>query len=277
MTSNHIINVNEVDFEYEVLTYSQNTVVIVDFWAEWCKPCKTLQPTLEMLANEAQGGFRLAKLNVDDNPNLALRYNVRSIPTVKAFSEGKVVAEFVGMQPENRLRKFISEITPPSPFSLALEKGGSLLSDHRWSEAETIFRELLDQDANNTQSLLGLAIALLAQGDSHEALFMLQSFPASPEYSQAELLIPYAMTLTDLQDDRLPDNLELDATFKNSIRLSQKGNFDSALDGLLEIMRQQRNYRKGLAHQVILAILEIMGEDDPDTGSYRSELASLLF
>lgn len=277
MTSDYIIDVSEINFEYEVLSYSQNTLVIVDFWAVWCKPCKTLQPLLEKLATEAKGSFRLARVNVDDNPNLALQYNVRSIPTVKAFSEGNVVAEFVGLQPEIRLRKFISDLTPPSPFNLSQEKARSLILNHKWREAETLYRDLLNQDADNPSSLLGLSISLLGQGDSSEALYILKSFPASSQYAQAELLIPYAQSLADYQEDNLPDEQELDATLRNSIKLSQKGNYPAALDGLLEILRQERNYRKGLAHQIILGLLEIMGEDDPQTRGYRSELASLLF
>jgi len=97
MASDHIISVTEADFEYEVIAYSKQMPVVVDFWAEWCGPCKTLGPILERLAQEANGAFRLAKVDVDANPNLALRFSVRSIPNVKAFQDGQVVAEFVGM------------------------------------------------------------------------------------------------------------------------------------------------------------------------------------
>ena len=107
MASGYIITVTEADFEYEVVAFSQQLPVVVDFWAEWCVPCKTLGPLLEKLADEAQGSFRLAKVDVDSSPNLALRYGVRSIPNVKAFRDGQVVAEFVGAQPEPRLREFV--------------------------------------------------------------------------------------------------------------------------------------------------------------------------
>ena len=112
MASQFIIDVNEVNFEYEVIAFSKNKPVLVDFWAEWCHPCKTLSPILEKIVNEANGNLRLAKVNIDQNPNLAMRFNVRSIPTIKAFIEGRVATEFVGAQPEARLREIINNLTP---------------------------------------------------------------------------------------------------------------------------------------------------------------------
>jgi thioredoxin len=112
--SNFIVDVSEADFEYEVLSYSQNIPVVVEFWATWCQPCKQLGPMLERLTEEAQGSFRLARVDVDANPNLALRYGVRSVPTVKAISQGQVVGEFAGLQPETRVRDFLARLAPPS-------------------------------------------------------------------------------------------------------------------------------------------------------------------
>ncbi len=103
MTSEFIISVTESSFEYDVIAYSQNKPVVVDFWADWCKPCKTLSPLLEKMAEEAQGEFRLALVDVDANPNLALRFSVHSIPTVMAFSQGKKVSDFTGLIPEPRI------------------------------------------------------------------------------------------------------------------------------------------------------------------------------
>jgi putative thioredoxin len=110
MSPEFIIDVTEADFEYEVIAFSQNTPVVVDFWAEWCRPCKDLAVILEKLAHEAQGVFRLARVNVDQNPNLALRFAVRSIPNVKAFSGGEVVAEF----PRGAYENLSAVSTPPA-------------------------------------------------------------------------------------------------------------------------------------------------------------------
>ena len=277
MSSEYIIDVNDADFEYEVVSYSQNTPVIVDFWATWCKPCKTMDPILERLVIEAQGAFRLARVDVDQNPNLAMRFSVRNIPTVKAFSGGVVVSEFVGAQPEARLREFISKITPPSPLSLALEKAESLLRGHQWSEGEKTYRSILEQEPGNPSALLGLSKIVLGLGKASEAVEILHDFPASKQYNDAEVLMPYANTLLAYQNNKLDDESDLDAAFHNSIRLASRGNFAAALDGLFDILRQDKKFRNGKARLVALSLFEIMGEDDPNIRQYRSELASILF
>ncbi len=275
--SDFIVDVTESDFEYEVLSYSQNVPVVVDFWAEWCQPCKTLSPMLERLTQEAGGSFRLAKVDVDSNPNLALRYGVRSIPTVKAISQGQVVGEFVGLQPEMRVREFLEKLAPPSESALAKEKADSLLAEHRWAEAEAIYRALEEQTQNQPPVLLGLVKALLAQGKPGEALFILNYFPASREYNNAQFLRPLAEAMMKFEKNELPDENELDAMFRNSLRLAKRGNPLAALDGLLDIMRQEKRYRNDKARQVFLGILEVLGVEDPDAKQYRSELTALLF
>ncbi len=277
MASDFIVDVTEADFEYEVLSYSQNHPVVVDFWATWCRPCKVLGPMLEAMAKEANGMFRLARVDVDQNPNLALRYGVRSIPTVKAFTNGQVVGEFAGVIPEERLREFLSRITPPSPQQLQQEKAEGLLFMHQYIEAEKVYRELLEQAADLPGCLLGLAKALLMQNKSGEALNILRIFPASRLYNTAMLLLPYAEDLVSLANGKLPDDTPLDAAFRTAIRLGSRGNLPAALDGLLDILRQEKTFRQGRARQVVLSLLELLGEEDPQTREYRGELASVLF
>ncbi len=275
--SDFIVDVTEADFEYEVLSYSLNVPVVVEFWATWCQPCKTLGPMLERLTEEAEGVFRLARVDVDSNPNLALRYGVRSIPTVKAISQGQVVGEFAGLQPEGRVRDFLSRLAPPSENALAKEKADSLLAGHQWSDAEEIYRKLEEQTQNQPAVLLGLVKSLLAQGKSGEALVILNYFPASREYNAAQLMRPLAESMMKYEKSELPDETELDAMFRNTIRLAARGNQLAALDGLLEIIRQEKRYRSDRARQVFLGILELLGAEDPDARQYRSELAMLLF
>lgn len=277
MTPESIIDVNEINFEYEVIAFSKNVPVLVDFWAEWCQPCKILSPVLERLVREASRGLRLAKVNIDQNPNLAIQFNVRSIPTVKAFVEGQVTAEFVGMLPENRLREFIGKLTFPSPIELDIEKAQGLLLAQDWSGAETILRNTLNQNPNLNNAQIGLAKALLAQGKSGEALDHLNLISSGREFNTAVLIRPFAEALINLENGVIPDENNLDALFTNSLRLAAKGKFPVALDGLLDILREDKNYRDKLAHNVILGILEIMGNEDPLTRDYRTELATVLF
>lgn len=277
MTPEFIVDVNETNFEYEVLSYSENIPVVVDFWATWCQPCKVLGPLLERLANEMQGAFRLAKVDVDANPNLALRFGIRSVPSVVAFSQGEVVSQFIGAQPEARVREFLASISPPSPASLTLEKANSLAAMQEWVEAEALYREVLELRPNDPEGLLGLAKSLLGQGQAREAHSILSAFPASKQYHSAQQLLPYAQALIQVQQGELPDEDDLDAAFQNSVRLAGRGNLLAALDGLLDILRQDKRYRNGAARAVYLGLLEMLGEENPHTRQYRTELATTLF
>ena len=277
MASDFIVDVSELNFEYEVIAYSQNLPVVVDFWAVWCQPCKQLTPMLEALAENAQGSFRLARVNVDENPALAMRYGVRSIPTVKAISQGQVVGEFVGLQPEPRIREFIEKLMPPSQSALALEKGTSLLAAQDWKSAEQLFRKMEKEDANRPPVQLGLVKAVLAQGKGSEAQSLLIHFPASREFASAEKLRPLADTLIRFAKQELPNETELDAMFLNSVRLAGRGNLEAAMDGLLELLRQNKRYRNDRGRQVLLSILELYDPADSTARQYRSELASVLF
>jgi putative thioredoxin len=277
MASDFIVDVSEADFEYQVLAYSQNVPVVVDFWASWCVPCKVLGPILEKLAMEGQGSFRLARLDVDANQNLAMRFNVRSIPSVKAFRNGVVVSEFNGALPEARVRDFIRAIAPAKD-DLMIEKGLSLLLLNQPEKAEETFRQVLEDLPGNPAALLGLAKSLLYQGDSRESLEILHSFPASRELNNATALLPLATALgrnanRDLMD--IEDVLE--AAYQNSLRLFRRGNLEASMDGLLDIMRQDKHYRNGEVHKVVLGILELISADEANVRQYRNELASILF
>lgn len=275
MASDNIVDVSEADFEPEVLDYSEKMPVVVDFWAEWCVPCRTLSPLLERLANEGMGNFRLAKVNVDENPGLAQRYGVRSIPAVKAFRERRVISEFVGVQPEPRLREFLRAIVP-NPADLAVEKGESLLVLNEWRGAEQAFRQALEAAPDYPPALLGLAKSLLAQGKGDQALTILRNFPVSRELAAAEMLRPLAEALQLLENGVEYREDALEAAYLRALRLIQRGNLPAALDGLLDILRQDKRFRGGEAHRIILALLEIMGES-ATTRQYRQELASVLF
>lgn len=278
MTSEFIIDVSETDFDLQVIEYSMNIPVLVDFWAEWCNPCKFLGPILERLAEEGQGHFRLAKVNVDENPNLTFRYNIRSIPMVKAFRNGSMVAEFVGLQPEVKIREFLREVAPDQG-DLKLEKALSLLETTHPAQAEILFNQVLDTKPNNNLAKLGLARSLLLQGRGKEAEKLLENFPASKEFNSAENLMPLAKEISnlDLNLKQNDSNVPHDAAYNNCLRLIQKGNLEAAMDGLLDILREDKSYSNGAARRMMVAIFEMLGEGNSLTREYRRELSSVLF
>lgn len=273
--SNYIIDVTEADFPYEVLAYSEQVPVIVDFWAEWCIPCRTLSPILEKLAEEAKGAFRLAKLNVDQNQNLARHYRVTSIPSVKAFKSGQVVNEFSGLQPEPKVRQFLRSLAP-SDTDLALEKGQSLLALESWGGAEKAFRQVLEQSPVDAEAMLGLAKSLLVQGRIEEALAQMAGIPASKAYSAAQTLLPLAKAMQRAQGQTWSDEPR-QAAYQRALRLAMRGNLPAAMDGVLDVLREDKRFGSGEARLVMLGLLEIMGDANPLTRQYRQELASVLF
>ena len=277
MDYEYMIEVTESNFEYEVIAFSQNTPVVVDFWAPWDQKCKQLDPILQKLVMDAGGGLRLARLNVDENPNLVLRFSVRNIPTVKAFSDEKVVAEFVGILPEPRIREFIQKIPPPSPSNLAIKKADSLFNQHQWKEAEKMYRDVLEQSPEHPAALLGVVKTLIMESQAQDAGQIIRNFPASSQFSNAHLLLPLAKAIISFQEGTLPDKTDLDATFKNNIRLIVTGNIMGAMDGLLEILRLDRHYANDQPRIVFLGLLEMLGNENPQTRQYRQELATVLF
>jgi putative thioredoxin len=275
--SSYIFDVNEANFESEVIFRSHGTPVVVDFWAPWCGPCRTLSPILERLTIEAGGAFHLAKLNVDDNPNLAIRHGVQGIPAVKAFLNGQIQSEFVGAQPEPVVRRFIEQLAP-SEAEKAVEEAQSLLATRHWQEAENAFRAVMGEDETNAAAALGLVKALLMQGYGVESTRILENFPAGTEWAIAERLTPMAKVLSDVEQERAyPEDDTLTARLYQAARLIARGNLPAAMDGLLDILREDKSYRDGLPKQVMLAIFVLLGDDDPLTRQYRDELASVLF
>ena len=275
MSHAFIIDVTETDFEYEVIQYSQQIPVVVDFWADWCLPCKTLSPILTKLTEEGQGDFRLAKVDVDENPKLTQRYNVRGIPAVKGFRGGQMVAEFTGSPPEAQVRRFLDELVP-SPSDLQLDKGNSLLQLEEWERAEEAFRQTLAERQGHPGAQLGLAKSLLAQGNAAEVLAILDHFPASREFAAAQQLRALATALN--HREQTPNSAApIEATYNRALQLISRGNLPAAMDGLLAVIKEDKHYQDGVARQIMVGIFEILGNENPLTRQYRAELASALY
>jgi putative thioredoxin len=273
----NIIDVSQATFQAEVIEESAQLPVVVDFWAPWCGPCRTLGPTLERLAKESDGGFRLARLNVDDNPELAMRFGVQGIPAVKAFRDGKVVAEFVGAQPEPSVRQFIKKVAPDKTDQF-LVMAAAMLAAHRWTEAEAGYRQIRAQDPKSGPAALGLLKALLVQGKGEEAEKLLDQFPNSREAGDVERLRSLARCLVEAREGpACPDEETIDADYCRAGKRIAAGDLQGAMDAILTVLRRDKHFRQDEPRFVILGIFEVLGDQDALTREYRNKLASVLF
>ncbi len=282
----HVRDVSERSFKAEVLDRSVEVPVVVDFWADWCGPCRLLGPLLERLAAEFNGAFQLVKVDVDRNPRLAAEFGVQGIPAVKAFRDGRVVAEFVGAQPEPVVREFLRKILPTPADALAAR--ARLLENEGWvQEAEDLYRQALSGEPDHAASLLGLGRVLLAQDRETEALSYLDQALRFPvEGAEARRLLALAGFQREagacpdeaVAQQRLTDNpADLDARYCLAMHFASHGRYADALEHLLTIVRRDRKYRDDAARKAMLEIFDVLGEDNTLTPMYRSKLAAVLF
>lgn len=276
MASEHIIDVSDDSFDAEVVGYSNQVPVIIDFWAPWSVSSRVQSPLLVNLAHEGQGQFRLARINVEEQPKLAERLKVTNVPSVKAFVNGRIVAEFAGVLPEEKMRALISRILPDQG-DLLLAKGLGLIELGDYKEARETLAEFLFSNQDNAPALLAFIRASLFLGEVREAAAVLLHFPPSREYTTAEEIKPLVRALRWAEQQPMFQDDPLAAAYVNALRLVKKGKLLAGLDGLLDLLRKDRNYRDQEARQVYLGILHVLGENHPELGQYRADLSRLLF
>jgi len=258
----YVIDVTDADFEDRVIRASKERPVVVDLWAAWCAPCRTLGPILEKVAEEKAGAFVLAKLDVDANPATAAAFGVRSIPTVIAFVDGQPVDGFVGAYPEPFVRDFVERLLP-SPGDVAAREAAEAADP---AEAERRFREILSSEPGNREARLGLGRLLLDRGNAAAAREVL--VPLLPD-AEAERLLARATVLGwAATGDGDP--------LAGPKRLAAEGRFREALDGFLGAVVHAPDLRDA-ARAAMLEVFRVLGEEDPLTAEYRRKLASALF
>ena len=272
----NIIDVNEETYEFEVVNYSSQKPVVVDLWAPWCIPCRVQSQILVQLAQEGDGEFRLARINVDEQTRLAERLKVTNVPAIKAFIDGRVVAEYVGVLSEKNLRLFVDRIMPRAG-SLLLVKGNSLMLLGEFEEAEAALELYVIESHGDPAGLLAYARVMLYQGKGRSAMEILQHFPVSQESTLSTVLLPLAKAYTDPELEKIVLDNPLESAFRNAIRLAKRGKILIALDGLLGILKKDKNYRNGQAKAVYLGLLEVLSDAHPNVRQYRSDLSTALF
>jgi len=285
MTSErYIVDVGDRDFEAAVLVRSREVPVVVDFWAPWCGPCRTLGPVLERLAAEHAGAFVLAKVNVDEAPAVAQAFRIQSIPAVKGFRDGALVAEFVGAQPEAAVRQFLSALLP-SPAEHLAREGEARATAGDAAAAAGLFARTLEQEPRQARALLGLARIHAAEHRPAEALALLERVPpGTPTAREAERLAAELRMRADGQGDEASlrarlaaDAGDLDARLRLGRLLAAVGRYEEALRELLEVVRRDRSFADDAARKAMIDVFEVLGPQDPLTERFRGELAQALF
>jgi putative thioredoxin len=266
--SGNVIEVTDATFERDVLEESFHRPVVVDFWAAWCQPCRTIGPVLERLANERTGEFLLAKLDVDANPQASSAFRIQSIPAVKAFVDGRLVNEFIGAIPEPSIRAFLDTVLPTAADHLASDAERAE-ADGRREEAEELYRTALEADPHHRAATLGLSRLAAAGGDAERAREVLQALRPDPE---AERLLA-ALDVSDWASV----NTTVDGPLASAERAASEGRFREALDVFLAAVMNGGSDDRSEAREAMLKVFAVLGEEDPLTVEYRRKLAAALF
>ncbi len=282
----HVFDATTETFEAEVLQKSLQTPVLVDFWATWCGPCKTLGPILEKLAGEYNGGFELAKVDVDKEQQIAAAFQIRSVPTVFLIKGGQIVDGFPGAMPEGQLREFLTQhgVMPAEGGAEAEPEPEALPLDPQAEVAA--LRDAIAAEPGKDELKLDLALALLKTGAVEEASRLIDALPANlatdDRAVRARARLDFANALKDapaapaLAARLQADGNDLEARYLLGIRHLLGGEDEAALEQFIEMLRIDRSFRDGLPKKALIDAFRVI-EDEDLVGRYRRRMSSLLF
>jgi putative thioredoxin len=283
--SEWVMDVGERDFETAVLERSDQTPVVLDFWAPWCQPCRMLGPALERLAKEYAGKFLLAKIDIDQNPGLAQEFGVSSIPMVMAIVGRKAASYFVGVLPEADLRKFIDSVLPTESDELAREAARLAGSDPAGARAR--FEQALEANPKNTAARAALADLCAEAGEWDQAAEHARQVGQGEEgWQQAANVLARmefreaAAALGDAAQclsavEKNPSDVQ--ARFNLGIRQAADGDFAGALEALVQVVETDRTFGHEHARPLMVKIFNLLGHQSELSNSYRSRLARALY
>ena len=282
----HVFEATTETFEAEVLQKSMQTPVLVDFWATWCGPCKSLGPILEKLAGEYNGAFELAKVDVDKEQQVAAAFQIRSVPTVFLIKDGQIVDGFPGAMPEGQLREFLTQHgVMPAEAAAAVEEETQALPLDPQAEVAAL-RDAITAEPDKAELKLDLALALLKTGATSEAGQLLDGLPANlatdDRAIRARARLDFAAALQDAPAGDVlaarvqADGNDLEARYLLGIQHLLAGEDEAALEQFIEMLRIDRNFRDSLPKKALIDAFRVI-EDEDLVGRYRRKMSSLLF
>ncbi|MCX2725066.1 thioredoxin [Roseibium sp. DSM 29163] len=285
-----IFDVTTQTFMADVMEASRHQPVLVDFWAPWCGPCKQLTPIIEAAVKAAGGRVKLAKMNIDEHPEVAGQMGIQSIPAVVAFKDGQPVDGFMGAQQESQVKAFIEKLAGPAPVSQTdtfLEQAEELLAAKDYGQAAQLYGGVLQMEPDNVKAIAGLAQCYLGADDLERARQALELVPEDKHSDEAYAAAKAALDLaeqaaslgdlTELQERVEKDPLDHQARFDLALGLNGRGDKNGAVDQLIEIIRRDREWNEDGARKQLLQFFEAWGFKDPASAYGRRKLSSVLF
>jgi len=254
------------DFQTDVIEQSTTIPVLVDFWAPWCGPCRTLAPVLENLAERHAGKWRLVKVNTEEFPEIASRYGIRGIPNVKLFSDGSVIDEFTGALPEYQIEQWLKQALP-SPWSADVEKATIEMASGNEATAIALLEGVLSKEPDNRKAT-AMLVRLILCSRPEEALRLSESLEAEPEYADLSESLRMLCTLLMRDPGSLPDG-DSKAAYGAAVESLRSGDMDSALNRFIEVLRDNRYYDDDGSRKACIAIFRLLGEEHEITIKYR--------
>jgi putative thioredoxin len=279
-----IFDVKDInDFQERVMRRSLEVPVLVDFWAPWCQPCKTLTPTLEKVVGDLKGAVELAKVNVDQQKQLAGAFRIQSIPTVFLFVDGQPADAFQGALPEKAIKEWLQNYVK-APVKDPLEVAREAMAAGMLDVAERAFGEVLNGNPRHGEALLGLARVSLGQGDTTTAAAYIARIPEEdPAFAQGQRLkgvFAFSEAAGDVHalQARVAENPgDVEAWYCLGATRATRGDWEGACAAFLEVVKRDRQVREDGGRRALLAIFDLLGGEDPVVMQYRRKLAAYLF
>jgi putative thioredoxin len=289
---NHVKDVNEETFMDDVIEASKTSPIVVDFWAPWCGPCKTLGPALEAEVKATNGKIKMVKIDIDQNQNLASQMRIQSIPAVFAFVDGQPIDGFMGAKAPSELKSFIDKLLEKvtdddGDLSEAIAVANEMLNAKEFNDAAETFEAILGEDPESALAFVGLFNARMGAKKINDAKTMLEEIPDALK-NKAEILALQAQIdlsnqaegvgeINDLRSTLSNDGNNHQARFDLALALFTRGESSEAIQELLTIFRINQEWNDDAARQQLFKFFDILGSENPITLSGRRQLASMLF